>query len=198
MSVGEVGANDSDGWAPISEPLRMFRKELWRCGLFLVVNLVFGLLSFYVALLVPIFSPSHNFSDQFLSSLSGGALYTFAIALLSSNAVFLLQGQSKRAIEHVRKWKISAVAIALLLVGFMGVLAGMQAWADALKQPSSALAIGLQIFITLIGVAIAIYCFLLAIYEEDLDDFAAKESVKRQELSQKSKATDSDGRGIEV
>src|SRR5688572_6819423 len=105
MSVDELGAGTSIRWASISEPLRMFRKEFSRCTIFVCVNLFLGLLSFYVALLIPIYSPSHTFSAQFLSSLSAGTLYTFAIALLSSNAIVLLQGRSKSPAEHIRQWK---------------------------------------------------------------------------------------------
>jgi hypothetical protein len=85
-----------------------------------------------------------------------------------------------------------------MVLVLLGVLAGMQAWVAALKLPSSTPAIVLQIFVALLGVAIGIYCFLLAIYEEDLDDFALKERERTQELVQKSRDTDSDGRGMKV
>ena len=182
----------------IAEPLRMARKEFWRVGLFLGVNLFSGLLGVYVALLIPIYSDAHTLESQFLATLKSGAFYAFAITLLSSNVVFLLQGQSKRAFEHVRRWKISAVAIAFGLVLLIAIPAGMQAWADANKQVSSYSANFLQVLLTLLGMMVAIYCFLLAIYEEELDDFAATESVKVQELAEKSRTTADDGRGIQI
>jgi len=182
----------------IVEPLKMMKKEAWRCTLFIGVNLGFGLLSVYVALLIPLFSSSHTFSAQILSSLKSGAFYAFVITLLSSNVVFLLQTQARRAIEHVRKWKISAITIALLLVTLIAVPAGMQAWSDATNQTLGTGAIVLQVLFAIIGTLIAIYCFLLAVYEEEFDDFAEQETAKVQELAQRSKATDDDGRGIQV
>jgi len=180
-------------------PFGMIGKEVWRFSIFLFSNLFFGLLGVYVALLIPVFVAAHSVESQFVASLRTGGLYTFTIALLSSTAVLLLQGQAQtNPFEQIRRWKISAVCFVIALVIVLGLGAGMQAFIEATNIVSPKSAFIFQIAFFCIGVVAAIYCFLLAIYEEDLDDFASTETAKREQLVNKANSADSDGRGIEI
>jgi hypothetical protein len=151
----------------------------------------------YLALLIPLFSTSYSFDAQFGASLKSGALYTFTLAFLVSTAAYLLQGQSRQIVEHVRRWKAVVIVIVFVLVVVTGVCAGLQqAFGGTPGSPSRRSADWLQILLCVVGVAAAIYSFLLAIYEVELDDFAAKEAKMRDNLASRARTADSDGRGI--
>ena len=74
----------------------------------------------------------------------------------------------------------------------------MQAWLEATHAAPPDSANTFQSLLFCIGVTVSFYCFLVAIYEEELDDFAASDSAKRDELARGATTADSDGRGIAV
>jgi hypothetical protein len=188
----------------IAIPFTMVRKRFSQCLRFLFLNLVFGLLGVNVALLVPIFFVSYSFPAQFEASLRAGAFYTFTIAFLSSTAVLLLESQPRRPDTLVAQLKPTLVLIVLALVVFSAIGAVMQMWLESSRTPSnlsslsSASAYAFQTRLFWAGVVVSFYCFLVATYEEDLDDFAAADDARRSELNRGASAADSDGRGISV
>jgi hypothetical protein len=179
-------------------PLGMITKRFSKCFRFLFLNLVFGLLGVYVALLAPIFFASYSFDVQLDASLKAGAFYTFTIAFLSSTAVLLLESQPRHPDEGVARLKPTLVLIILALVVFAAVGAVMQIWLATTQAAQAPSALVFQERLFWAGVAVAFYCFLVAIYEEELDDFAAADNARRAELARDASSADSDGRGIAV
>jgi hypothetical protein len=200
MAIEPIDEYQAEQWSPVQEPLKMLKKRRWRSFMFLFPNLALGPLGVYLALLMPVFSDSYSLHGQFEESLKTGALYTFAIAFLASTLALLLQGQSPRSVEHVWRWKTTAIMLVFALVIASGVCAGLQqaAFGGSTNTVPSFAADSLQVVLCLLCVVAAVYSFLLAIYEEDLDDFAAEEAKKREELVDRAKTADSDGRGIEL
>jgi hypothetical protein len=180
-------------WAPVM----MVNKRTARCFRFLFLNLIFGLLGVYVLLLVPVFFADHTLHAQFEASLKAGAFFTFTIAFLSSTALLLLESQP-RAPSAVAVLKPTLGLIALALVAFSAIGAAMQAWLEATHATAPASAYKFQQILFYLGVAVSFYCFLVAIYEEELDDFAASDNQRRTQLARDSTSADSDGRGMAV
>jgi hypothetical protein len=179
-------------------PLGMITKRFSRCFRFLFLNLIFGLLGVYVALLAPIFFANYSFAGQIDASLKAGDFYTFTIAFLSSTAVLLLESQPRHPDAGVARLKPTLVLIILALVVFSAIGAVMQAWLAATQAPQATSAHIFQSRLFWVGVIVAFYCFLVAIYEEELDDFASADNARRKELALGASSADSDGRGIEV
>ena len=184
-------------------PFAMVRKETARFSVFLCANLFVGLVGAMVAVLVPIFEPSRSFEVELIASLRSGNLYSFTIAFLTSTAVLLHQAQTHAtATDQIRLWKQTALAVTLVVIALTGICAGMQALYTAIAinptSPALILADKVELGAFCIGVLLAIYIFLLATFEEDLDTFAADEDKKREVLGDKAKAIVDDGRGISV
>lgn len=179
-------------------PLGMITKRFSRCFRFLFLNLIFGLLGVYVALLAPIFFADYSFTGQFDASLKAGDFYTFTIAFLSSTAVLLLESQPRHPDADVARLKPTLVLIILALVVFSAVGAVMQVWLATTQAPQAPSAHVFQSRLFWVGVVVAFYCFLVAIYEEELDDFASADNARREELARHASSADSDGRGIAV
>jgi hypothetical protein len=180
-------------WAPLT----MVIKRTARCFRFLFLNLIFGLLGVYVLLLVPVFFVGHTLHAQFEASLRAGAFFTFTIAFLSSTALLLLESQP-RAPSAVAVLKPTLGLIALALVAFSAIGAAMQAWLEATHVVAPVSAYNFQQVLFWLGVAVSFYCFLVAIYEEELDDFAATDNQRRTQLARDATSADSDGRGMAV
>lgn len=184
--------------ASLVAPLGMTTKRFSRCFRFLFLNLIFGLLGVYVALLAPFFFANYSFAAQLDASLKAGDFYTFTIAFLSSTAVLLLESQPRHPDAGVARLKPTLVLIILALVVFSAVGAVMQVWLATTQAPPAASAPIFQTRLFWVGVAVAFYCFLVAIYEEELDDFASEDNARRAELTRHASSADSDGRGIAV
>jgi hypothetical protein len=182
----------------LTAPLSMITKRFSRCFRFLFLNLIFGLLGVYVALLAPIFFADSSFGAQFEASLRAGAFYTFTIAFLSSTAVLLLESRPRRPDEEVARLKPTLVLIVLALVVFSAIGAVMQTWLEAAHTARAASAYAFQSRLFGAGVAISFYCFLVAIYEEELDDFAVSDTARREDLARGASSVSSDDRGIAV
>jgi len=197
MQLGSSTLKVPPAVAALAAPLTMVTKRAGRCFRFLFLNLIFGLLGVYVLLLVPIFFADHTFHAQFQASLRSGAFYTFTIAFLSSTALLLLESQPRQP-DAVGKLKPTLQLIVLALVAFSAIGAAMQAWLEATHAAPPDSANTFQSLLFCIGVTVSFYCFLVAIYEEELDDFAASDSAKRDELARGATTADSDGRGIAV
>ena len=180
------------------KPLTMLFKRFGRCFRFLFLNLVFGLLGVYVLLLVPVFVADHSFVQEWESSLRSGALYTFTIALLSSTALLLLESQPRQPDKHIARLKPTLVLIALALVTFSAIGAAMQVWLDSSKASPAGSAFRFQSWLFYAGVIVSLYCFLVAIYEEELDDYLNSDNARRDQLAEEASSAQSDGRGMAV
>jgi hypothetical protein len=182
----------------LTAPLTMIRKQFSRCFRFLLLNLIFGLMGVYVALLAPIFFADSSFSSQFEASLRAGAFYTFTIAFLSSTAVLLLESTPRSPDKWVARLKPTLVLIVLAMVVFSTIGAVMQTWLEATHATRAASAYTFQYRLFAAGAAISFYCFLVAIYEEELDNFAASDTARREDLARDASSVSSDDRGIAV
>jgi hypothetical protein len=189
-------------WPPflraLTAPLTMIGKQFSRCFRFLLLNLIFGLMGVYVALLAPIFFADSSFSSQFEASLRAGAFYTFTIAFLSSTAVLLLESTPRSPDKWVARLKPTLVLIVLAMVVFSTIGAVMQTWLEATHATRAASAYTFQYRLFAAGAAISFYCFLVAIYEEELDNFAASDTARREDLARDASSVSSDDRGIAV
>jgi len=185
-------------WIALREPLAMFRKKRVECFIFIIVNLAVGLLGVHIAWVLPLFSPVFTFGEQVTARLDGGDLYTFTIALLTSTLVLLVQGYSLRTLQRVRDLKFQTIVLAVVAIAFAAVCAGAQAILSASQLPVGTGAYVVQLLIFIGGVITAIYCFLVAIYEQDLDDFAATETARREQLRAKAEVIENDGRGMDI
>lgn len=189
----------------LTAPLTMVRKQFSRCFRFLLLNLIFGLMGVYVALLAPIFFADFSFASQFEASLRAGAFYTFTIAFytftiafLSSTAVLLLESTPRSPDKWVARLKPTLVLIVLALVVFSTIGAVMQTWLEATHAARATSAYTFQYRLFAAGAAISFYCFLVAIYEEELDNFAASDTARREDLARDASSVSSDDRGIAV
>jgi hypothetical protein len=177
-------------------PLTMFFKP--KCLRFLLLNIVFGLLGVYVSLLAPLFFKDYTLRAQLDATLESGAFYTVAIAFLSSTLLLMLESQPTNKDEGVSNLKPTLVLIALVLVVLSTYGAVMQNWLQATHAARAGTAHVFQGSLFFIGLAMSFYCFLVATYEEGLDDFAKADSARRDELTSEASAAQSDGRGISV
>jgi hypothetical protein len=164
---------------------------------------VIGLLGVLAAIFVPIFDAARSFGNEFIANLRTGGLYTFTIAFLTSSAALLYEAKAKIvADEQIKGWKQLALTLAVALVAVMATLAGMQAFSEAATSEPKVFSLTLkdcmQIMLFLIGVLLAIYSFLLASYEEELDDFAESADEARDDLKEKAESATDDGRGMRV
>lgn len=184
-------------------PLTIIRRRPARLAAFLLLSIVIGLLGVLAAIFVPIFDTARSITNEFIANLRTGGLYTFTIAFLTSSAALLYEAKAKIVVdEQINGWKQTTLTLALALVAIMAILAGMQAFSEAvISEPkvfSFTLKDCVQITFFLIGVLLAIYSFLLASYEEELDNFAASSDDARDDLKEKSESATDDGRNISI
>jgi hypothetical protein len=188
----------SDTWFALKEPFVMLKKKKVELSIFVAVNLVIGMLGIHLAWLMPLFSPAFSFCEQLARRLDGGELYTFIIALLTSTLVLLVQGYSQRTLQQVRDLKFQTIVLLVIVIALAALGAGAQAFLASSGLPIASGAYLFQLMIWVLGFLLAIYCFLVAIYEQDLDDFAEREDAARYELQMKARTVASDGRGMDI
>ena len=101
-------------------------------------------------------------------------------------------------IGRIRDLKPTLVLIVLAVVVFAALGAVMQISLDITKALPASSAYPFQGVILAVGIVVSFYCFLVSIYEEQLNDFASEEQARRRELAIEASAASSDGRGIAV
>lgn len=190
------------GFSPFA-PLKIIRKRPARLGGFLLLYVVVGLLGVLVAIFVPIFDTARSIGNEFIATLRTGGLYTFTIAFLTSSVALLYEAKAKNVVdEQIKSWKQFVLNLAIALVAIMSALAGMQAFSEAVASEPKIYAFTLkdcvQVTVFLIGICLAIYAFLLASHEEELDDFADSSDEARDDLKEKSESATDDGRNISI
>lgn len=186
-------------------PFSMVKRKGSRFFVFILLNFVLGLLGMWTSvLLVPTFFDERFIKPEFARSLSNGSLYTFTIVFLTYSALLLLQVKTIIPTnDRIKQLKTAVVAIAIIAVILTGLGSGMQISFEALRSPSDPFreftpADYLQIALFFIGSVLAIYCFLLASYEEELDNFAESENSTVEDLSHRASVTVRDARDIEL
>jgi MFS family permease len=156
------------GW--YRAPLEFYERNKLAATVFIIVNFLFGTIGIWLPLINAALGPN-SICSEWQNQLKNGNLYVYAITFLTaiSGATFVAVTNDK--IEHRRNHKVSLVGVAVIAIFLCAVFLQIQLLNETLHSELSLIIVWfnyfIQIALSVLAIAVAIYIFSIVSNEED-------------------------------